>query len=162
MNGRNPMIMTAFAAAILILGAGSAFGQPQQQSCQTSKCHQEMGKAEWVHGPVGVGACVVCHTPTEGEDHKFTFPAEREELCFACHEDSRDLMLEANIHTPVAKGNCTGCHDPHQSEFRFTLKGDAKTLCFDCHDQALFAGSSVHGPVVEGDCNACHNPHASA
>jgi predicted CXXCH cytochrome family protein len=159
---RSKMIEGALSILVVMFAVGLASGQPQQQSCQTSKCHEEMGKGEWVHGPVGVGACVVCHNPVEGEDHEFTFPAERAELCFACHENSRDLMLEANIHTPVAEGDCTGCHDPHQSDFRFTLKGDAKTLCFKCHDQGLFTGASVHGPVAEGDCNACHNPHASA
>ena len=162
MNCKSKMILGALSMVVMLFGVGLAFAQPQQQTCQTSKCHEEMGKAEWVHGPVGVGACVVCHNPVEGEDHKFTFPAERAELCFACHEGKRDMMLEANIHTPVAEGDCTGCHDPHQSEFRFTLKGDAKSLCFECHDQKVFMGKSVHGPVAVGDCNACHNPHASA
>jgi predicted CXXCH cytochrome family protein len=86
---------------------------------------------------------------------------EKAELCFACHEDNRDMMQENHLHTPVAGGECTGCHDPHQSEHRFTLKDETKQLCFNCHDTALFAGEHVHGPVAVGDCNACHDPHAS-
>lgn len=158
MNCWKSKIVGFLAIVVLLLGAGSALGQ---DNCQTSKCHQEMGEGVWVHGPVGVGACVVCHTPVEGKEHEFTFPAERAELCFACHEDSRDLMLAAFVHTPVAEGDCTGCHDPHQSDHKFTLIGDAKSLCFACHEEGLFMGESVHGPVAVGDCNACHNPHAS-
>ncbi len=149
----------------LVLVAWTMMGAPgwaQETGCVTTDCHSTMGQAKWVHGPVGVGACHVCHVALEGEDHQFSFPAEREELCFACHEDSRDLMLEENIHVPVGDGDCTDCHDPHQSEYRFTLKSDPSTLCFDCHDKAEFEGHVVHGPVVSGDCTACHDPHASA
>ena len=133
----------------------------QSTGCVTTDCHPEMGQGKWVHGPVGVGACHVCHETVEGEEHKFTYTAEHEELCFACHEDSRDLMLEESVHTPVADGECTSCHDPHQSEFQFTLKGEARDLCFECHDSEEFEGNTVHGPVMTGDCNACHDPHAS-
>lgn len=130
--------------------------------CVTSKCHEDMGTKEFIHGPVGAGICNVCHVPQEGKDHEFVFYAEKDELCFGCHETKRDMMLENHVHTPVADGNCVGCHDPHQSNLRFTLKGDAADLCFQCHNQADFAKSNVHGPVAVGDCNACHDPHASA
>jgi predicted CXXCH cytochrome family protein len=143
-----------------MLAVPAAFAQ-MDEGCSTKDCHPDIGAGEWVHGPVGVGACTVCHTAIEGEDHKFAFPAEREELCFACHEDSRDYMMKSVLHTPVAEGNCTGCHDPHSTAYRFSLKGEAKALCFNCHDQTMFEGESVHGPVAVGDCNACHDPHAS-
>ena len=51
--------------------------------------------------------CKVCHVPVEGKSHQFTFAAERDELCFGCHEDSRDMMLAEHLHTPVANGDCT-------------------------------------------------------
>jgi predicted CXXCH cytochrome family protein len=133
-----------------------------QDGCVTDKCHTDMGKGEFVHGPVGAFICNVCHSPVEGEDHEFVFFAEKDELCFGCHETNRDMMLENHLHTPVSEGNCIGCHDPHQSDFRFTLKGTAAELCFQCHDQKQFTGDAIHGPVAVGDCNACHNPHASA
>lgn len=130
--------------------------------CITTECHAEMGTKAFVHGPVGAGICNVCHVPEEGKDHKFELYAEKDELCFGCHEAKRDMMLEEHVHTPVADGNCVGCHDPHQSDLRFTLKGIAADLCFQCHEKAEFSKSDVHGPVAVGDCNACHSPHASA
>lgn len=135
--------------------------QAQEPGCVTAKCHADMGTKEFVHGPVGAQICNVCHTTVEGKDHEFKFYAEKDELCFECHENSRDMMLEDHIHTPVADGNCTGCHDPHQSDFRFSLKGKAADLCFQCHDKDLFSKNEIHGPVAVGDCNACHEPHAS-
>jgi predicted CXXCH cytochrome family protein len=130
--------------------------------CVTSKCHETISTKQFVHGPVGAGICTICHTPVKGKKHQFTFSAEKDELCFNCHDESRDMMLEDHLHTPVADGNCVGCHDPHQSNFKFTLKGSAKELCYNCHNKEKFTMQFVHGPVAVGDCNACHNPHASA
>lgn len=149
-------LMTPVVAGITPIRA-----QPQE-SCITAKCHAEMGKKAFVHGPVGAGACTVCHNPVPGKKHQFVPAAEKEALCLACHDTKRDMLLEDNVHTPVAEGDCVGCHDPHQSDFRFQLKGQAADLCFTCHDREPFSRKFVHGPVGAGDCNACHNPHASA
>jgi len=147
--------------AVLIAAYASAAAQ-SDAGCVTAKCHAEIGTKEWVHGPVGARICTVCHNPVEGEKHTFKFAAEKDELCFNCHETSRDMLLNDHVHTPVAEGNCIGCHDPHQSDFRFSLKGQAAELCFNCHDRKSFEQEFVHGPVGAGDCNACHNPHSSA
>jgi len=155
---RRRLFVLFLVCGTLIVTAANA----QDDGCISKKCHSTIGSEQWVHGPVGVGACTVCHTPIEGKDHGFTLALEKEELCFACHDESRDMMQESHLHTPVAKGECTGCHDPHQSEYRFTLKTDPKEMCFACHEATMFAGEHVHGPVGEGDCVACHSPHASA
>ena len=148
----------AFLAVMCLAAAG--FGQ-ETGGCVTADCHPDIGNQEWVHGPAGGGACAVCHVPVEGADHAFGFIAEGDELCFACHEDSRDLMLSDYVHTPVAKGSCTQCHDPHQSPYRFLLKWDAADACFACHDQNDFQNNKIHGPVAVGECTACHDAHAS-
>jgi predicted CXXCH cytochrome family protein len=148
------------AGLILLLFSALAFAQ-QEAGCTKSKCHDDIGKKEFIHGPVGAGICTVCHNKVEGKDHQFVFSAEKDELCFACHEPSRDMMLENHLHTPVSEGNCVGCHDPHQSDFRYTLKGKASDLCFNCHNEENFSKEYIHGPIGAGDCNACHNPHAS-
>ncbi len=157
MRSERPFLLVL---ALLVLLAGAQV-RAQDSSCTTSDCHGDKLEGQWIHGPVGVGACTVCHNPVDGEDHEFRFAAEKQDLCFACHERSRDMMLLAHQHTPVVEGNCTGCHDPHGSEYRFTLKGEAAELCFQCHDTEKFTDEHVHGPVAAGDCNACHNPHAS-
>jgi len=153
------LILRLVAVSFIFLSTPSF---AQDKGCVTSKCHSDIGTKKFIHGPVGAGICNICHALVEGEDHKFRFTAEKEELCFACHEDKRDMMLEDHLHTPVADGNCVGCHDPHQTDYRYTLKGNAADLCFNCHKKDAFTRSFVHGPVGAGDCNACHNPHASA
>jgi predicted CXXCH cytochrome family protein len=131
------------------------------EECGGSECHADKMEGKWVHGPVGARMCSICHTPTNERKHEFELVAEREELCFACHDTSRDMMLEDYVHTPVAEGACVQCHDPHASEHRYTLKGEAASLCFQCHDKTKFEGSLVHEPVGTGNCNVCHNPHGS-
>ena len=152
------------AAALLICAlcfATAAYSQGDA-GCTTAKCHADIGTQKWLHGPVGAGICVVCHNQIDGKEHEFVLAAEKDELCWLCHEKSRDMMLEEHLHTPVADGDCIGCHDPHQTDHRFSLKGSATDLCFVCHDRSGFEKDFTHGPVGVGDCNACHNPHASA
>lgn len=154
------VLKLALSAAIMLSAAST---QAQKDAgCITAECHEKIGTKKWVHGPVGAGICTICHTEVAGKKHEFTFVEEKEELCFGCHEAKRDMMLEDNLHTPVANGNCVGCHDPHQSDHRFTLKGLAADLCYQCHKKEKFLDKFVHGPIGVGDCNACHNPHASA
>jgi hypothetical protein len=47
-----------------------------KQSCVTSKCHANMGKGKYVHGPVSVLQCIICHMPTA----EHPSPGEREEM----------------------------------------------------------------------------------
>lgn len=154
------MYCSAAVVSVVLVFAVSV-GAQTDAGCVTSKCHADMGTKEFVHGPVGARICTVCHTRVEGEDHKFEYYLEKEELCLTCHEDKRDMMLQEHLHSPVADGNCVGCHDPHQSDYRYTLKGPAAELCFQCHDKDTFMDKYVHGPVGAGDCNICHDPHAS-
>lgn len=157
MSGR--VLLTLVLVVVLTCGV-DAWGQGNR-TCVDSKCHSDMGTQKYVHGPVGAKICTVCHVPTQGKDHEFKFFAAKEELCLGCHEESRDMMLQEYLHKPVLEGNCTGCHDPHQSNFQYTLKGNAADLCYRCHDAGKFNRGFVHGPLEGGDCNACHNPHAS-
>ncbi len=155
---KSPYLLTI----IMIISLSALNLSAQEGDCVTSKCHEDIGTKEFVHGPVGAKICIVCHAPVPHKKHQFTLTAEKEELCFNCHEDSRDMMLEDHLHTPVSDGDCTGCHDPHQSDYRFSLKGNAADLCYQCHKEDIFTKQYVHGPVGVGDCNACHSPHASA
>ena len=153
-------VLIVLVSLVLMVPAGSASGR-ETAGCVTADCHAGIGTAQWVHGPAGGSACSVCHVPVEGTEHSFAFTADGEELCFACHEDSRDLMLSEYVHTPVGRGSCTQCHDPHQSPNRFLLKWPPEEACFACHDQELFHNDNVHGPVAVGECTACHDAHAS-
>ncbi len=153
------------AAGISAMVLGGAVGAPTQEGCVTDQCHSNMGKADYVHGPVGAGQCVVCHEegnprhPTgSGKDFKLAFGGGKE-LCYACHD-----RKDANpvVHKPVATGDCVACHDPHQSDAELQLeKPTTSELCFSCHEDDKTNRSFVHGPVAAGDCNICHNPHSA-
>lgn len=125
-------------------------------SCVTNKCHSDIGKDKFVHGPVAVGACSVCHIETT--KHKFKAIENAGKLCYKCH-DSKSTM--SNIHPPVKEGLCTDCHSPHQSPFRYQLYNKPPKLCFRCHDEEMAKAEYVHGPVAVGGCVVCHNPHES-
>ncbi len=136
---------------------------PAPFNCTTGNCHTSLGKAAHVHGPVGAGVCISCHSP-----HGSFMPLELErtgqELCLVCHQAKREEFNQEVVHSPVEEG-CIDCHDPHQSPMRFQLRGDGKevsSLCFNCHEEEMFTKSHTHGPVGAGDCIACHLPHASA
>ncbi|MFO0752113.1 MAG: cytochrome c3 family protein [Thermodesulfovibrionales bacterium] len=113
-----------------------------------------MGKEKFVHGPAAVGQCGICHV-SQG-NHVFAPIKNAGELCYKCHERV-DTMK--GVHKPVKEGSCTKCHDPHQSPYRYMLRGEGPALCFRCHDKRIAGGSFVHGPVAAGGCSMCHNPH---
>jgi len=89
----------------------------EKQSCVTSKCHANMGKGEYVHGPVSVLQCIICHVPTA--EHAFKPIENVGKLCNQCH----DKKFTGKVAHPPEKGRkCTGCHDPHQSPNQFMLR----------------------------------------
>lgn len=145
--------------SLFLLSAGldlaSAAAQPKE-TCVTDKCHSNMGKDKFVHGPAATGDCVFCHKPVA--KHKFAPIQNVAKLCYDCH-DKVDTHKE--VHTPVKEGKCTGCHDAHQSPNKFQLRAAGSDLCFTCHKKAIVGGKYVHGPVAVGGCSICHNPHSS-
>lgn len=139
--------------------------QSPEKPCVDSQCHATMGKERYVHGPVAVGACTVCHTPVDkttmydGKKHKFTLAKQGQNLCYMCHERKDTQQV---VHGPIQFGLCFFCHDPHQSPYRFRLKKmPVKELCFQCHPNDKTVERQIHGPVAAGDCVACHDPHTS-
>ncbi|MGV1100014.1 cytochrome c3 family protein [Thiovibrio sp. JS02] len=134
---------------------------PAQANCTTSNCHNNMGKAAHVHGPVGAGVCISCHSP-HGSYLPKSMERSGQELCLVCHQGKREEFNESVVHAPVKEG-CTDCHNPHESPMRFQLRGNGasvSSLCFNCHEAAIFTKAHRHGPVGAGDCIACHRPHA--
>ena len=126
------------------------------------ECHDTFAEAAHVHGPVGAGVCISCHSP-HGSYEPLFLERTGAELCTVCHQAKIDEFKQNVVHAPVEEG-CIDCHDPHQSPMRFQLRGkgpEVSTLCFNCHEEEIFTKDVRHGPVDEGDCIACHYPHAS-
>jgi predicted CXXCH cytochrome family protein len=138
---------------------GSQAQDKEKQSCVTAKCHVNIGKAKFVHGPVAVGECSTCHQLLPDEKHKFKPDKSIGDLCYSCHDP---FEKKAIMHSPVAKGECTGCHDPHHSDRKYQLKkSSVSELCFTCHKSDLIKKKYAHGPAANGECDACHTPHSS-
>ena len=146
-------------AGVFIIGCAAPVWAQDAAGCVTSKCHAEIGTKAWVHGPVGAGICTVCHTPATGKKHEFTFAAEKEELCWTCH-DPEDFE-GAVVHGPFAAGFCQACHDPHRSKFEYLLVSDKTDLCESCHEQYDMAAIPEHGSGEDRLCQSCHDPHAA-
>ena len=152
-------MLVAFALSVGFVGVSIA-----ADACVSDKCHAQMGKAQYVHGPVGVGQCTVCHVEAKkghptGKKPDFKLAATGKALCEKCHQPVDKFEYK---HTPVKKGECSGCHDPHQSDAPKQLKKKKTSdLCYSCHKNTQQVKKFQHGPVASGDCNVCHNPHSS-
>jgi predicted CXXCH cytochrome family protein len=82
--------------------------------------------------------------------------------CLTCHGD---LKAQKTIHQPLAMG-CEACHKAiegknHPGKGSMVLIKGMPDLCYGCHEEAKFKGSSIHKPVSGGMCKVCHNPHGS-
>lgn len=90
-----------------------------------AKCHDRKPAMKFVHGPVAIGSCTVCHDP-HGQANPALLVASGEALCFRCHTEA-DALKHLVIRTPgsgniLREKGCVFCHDPHQSDRRFLLR----------------------------------------
>ena len=128
------------------------------------KCHKGLTDNLHVHGPVGVGACTVCHNP-ESMPNKYKVEVNDDVLCYKCHTDRKEIDDKRKfLHGPVGAKMCTVCHDPHSSPFEFSLVKSKGEICMMCHGED--AGKwmnmqSLHSPFKTGNCTGCHDPHSA-
>lgn len=88
-------------------------GISSADSCITDKCHSKIGKEKYVHGPVAVGECLICHEKTGA--HKFKRIVNVRSLCFKCHDSKTGIHNNLNPKTSEGYRECCNCHDAHQS-----------------------------------------------
>ncbi len=124
-----------------------------------SACHPRVEAAPFLHGPVAVNACFMCHA----EDYapsRFQQRTSQGGLCSNCHESFLAKILGGRkfVHGPVAAGGCTVCHDPHGGRDKALVREDPTELCLACHAETLPVPTArqVHAKV---ECTRCHNPH---
>lgn len=145
-----------FIVFFCVINPHTVLSAQKKNSCVTAKCHSTMGKEKFVHGPVAVGNCVVCHVQ-EGK-HKFAPIKKDSHFCYKCHDR---LDTKKFVHKPVKDGACTLCHSPHQSPYKYQLRAARSELCLRCHEKKFAKAKYIHGPVAVGGCIVCHNPHES-
>jgi predicted CXXCH cytochrome family protein len=100
-----------------------AIGTTDAELCV--KCHDRWPAAKYVHGPVAIGSCTVCHDP-HGQTNPAFLVASGEALCFRCHTEADALkhlaIRSAGSGDFLREKGCVFCHDPHQAERKFLLR----------------------------------------
>ncbi len=129
-------------------------------------CHTNYEENDFIHGPVGAGACTLCHNPHESKNKNLLTTSTVNELCTSCHSTKGDMLKSGeNIHPPV-QDSCINCHDAHGQKHKFQLKADRKKdLCLTCHTdkkERITNSINKHGAIEMGEkCLGCHDPHSS-
>jgi predicted CXXCH cytochrome family protein len=90
-----------------------------------AKCHEARPAAKFIHGPLAIGSCTVCHDP-HGQTNPGFLIATGEALCFRCHTEADALkhlrMKPDDTGAFLREKGCTFCHDPHQSDRKYLLR----------------------------------------
>lgn len=141
-------------------------------TCQTSSCHQDMGKGAFVHGPMkSAKGCTVCHL-TDGKvvggKHPGLLkmgPQEINKTCYLCHEEFKhQFQSSKSVHKVIGEKSCTSCHDPHQSEHKQLLRAAGEmALCLKCHENKADFKMAKHHIIkdMKRGCLSCHDAHSS-
>lgn len=153
------------------------------------ECHDIHAEAQSVHQPYTQGQCTACHD-VHASDYPALFAGAPEKVCLNCHAAGMGLqpekMIDDNLaedmqkkeaetadkkqpafkpvsrHEPVTEGKCLDCHKGHTSDHNAMLSQDVATLCYKCHAQNEYAGTSgSHPPGNGSNCDTCHVPHIS-
>lgn len=160
-SSRTTAAIAALMALLAFIGAGVARAAnapatiDPAKGCMTGECHQDVGKYQFLHGPVNMGQCAPCHVP-QGNRHQFEKGLSGKALCLTCHETEQPKSV---VHTPF-NVDCLMCHNAHGENNRaFVTGGTGAELCLRCHTDVTAGKSHLHGPVSLGECLACHTPH---
>ncbi|OHB74082.1 MAG: hypothetical protein A2Z25_11020 [Planctomycetes bacterium RBG_16_55_9] len=88
-------------------------------------CHDDYTvKASFVHGPVAVGQCLVCHSdPPHKSRIEHLLKEPEPKLCYLCHDVSMIELIPA--HLPGQTSACSDCHDPHSGSTKALLKSSS-------------------------------------
>lgn len=141
-------------------------------NCMRSGCHAQLNNTPFVHGPVNIGACDVCHVAAgKEEDHKFQLLRPREKLCNFCHHPPPP---QKSVHKAFSDSDCSACHNPHGGSTRTLLISESeKGPCVGCHEPdsgkpgvLIKEGisksfKSMHQSLKSGKCLQCHRAHQS-
>ena len=83
-------------------------------------CHASALEAPRLHGPVALGACLLCHEP-HVSSHPLLLVDASPALCLACHEDEMRVAAPSPGHEDLAR-DCLECHDGHGGDDPYFLR----------------------------------------
>ncbi len=142
---------------------------PLCYNCHKDK-QQQVEDYEYVHGPVAMEGCNMCHNP-HGSNTEKLLQKDISTMCVECHE-LQSIMKMAVIHKPLSEKGCTGCHNPHGSNSVFFLEAEINNTCTKCHPKIPEYDHPIMGHPVSAEadptmnyrslsCTSCHNAHSS-
>jgi predicted CXXCH cytochrome family protein len=129
-----------------------SFSASVSETCQG--CHKEYYDTQWndwVHGPVAIGKCSMCHQPHNSK-HKGLLTKKARDLCLACHDEAR-TMAGAH-HVEAAFKPCSTCHDPHFAGNRHLLP-DA--FSYQRRMRSMKIAPDKHAAWDRDTCTKCHS-----
>lgn len=89
------------------------------------RCHEafleDLEQRSFLHGPVAVGQCTMCHHPHESPYLKL-LQRPQPKLCQTCHGVAEMRLNPRHIETET--DSCGRCHNPHGEDRRFLLRED--------------------------------------
>ncbi len=149
---------------------------PEEVASLCYKCHEILHEyidsQEYIHGPIGMEGCTMCHSP-HGSTQKKLLHDNATTLCVNCHE-AQDMLELPVVHEVIKQKGCVACHNPHASPYPMQLREDITKLCYTCH---IKIGKLKNNHPVQGhpsfikeeppsddyiiSCIKCHSPHAS-
>lgn len=149
-------------------------------TCLTSKCHSDMNKQKFLHGPLKARGCVVCHEFVSDSLKNKKLSANHPSVsldmgkdqvatCLKCHvEWERKYKRYEFAHSAIKEKGCTGCHNPHGSDNAKLLrvKEFNQEMCFSCHKKnenwEKGEKETSHRAINEKNkCLNCHEIHSS-
>jgi predicted CXXCH cytochrome family protein len=112
-------------------------------------CHADFTKsAPFVHGPVAVGQCLVCHNPHKSKI-KHLLVAPEPGLCYQCHDVDTIKLIPAHVSKQLS--DCTSCHDPHASSTKALLKENVSQTNYEPNQPKTPEEESIDNiPIVNG------------
>jgi predicted CXXCH cytochrome family protein len=119
--------------------------------CQ--QCHDtyfELRPDDWMHGPIQVEGCALCHEPHRSE-YPGVLKAAQPDICFRCHDPN--LFERSAFHAALEDRTCSRCHDPHSTGNRLLLI-DSQSLFRRRRDMPPL--DSPHAKWSRDTCAQCH------
>ncbi len=86
-------------------------------------CHEGLRSSDkrYIHGPVAVAKCLVCHEPHKTQNkHLLKYPVPQ--ICYNCHNTEWTATISG--HELEEYKQCLDCHSGHDSRQRYLLKED--------------------------------------
>ena len=90
---------------------------PVEELC--ALCH-EPPQARYVHGPVAMVRCDLCHAAHDSRFPHLLKNASIDATCLSCH--SGETFVTQVAHAEYEPAGCSVCHDPHSSSDPFLLR----------------------------------------